>query len=47
MRLRIYFKDGDVITIHPEMIDAVMKNDKPLTELIGTDEVVKIEVEVE
>ena len=47
MRLRIYFKDGDVITIHPEMLDSVMKNNKPLIELLDTDEVVKIEVEVE
>ena len=47
MRLRIYLRDGTVITVHPSSIDSVYVNDKPLVELLDTDEVEKIEVVVE
>ena len=47
MRLKIYLRDGTAITIHPSSIDSVYVNDRPLVELLDTDEVEKIEVEVE
>jgi len=47
VKLRIYLKDGSVITVHPSSVDSVYVDGRPLTELLGTDAIERIEVEVE